>query len=81
MISEILGLFVNTLTADDKYSIHNSETLWQPIQIQLPKKQQTCAQFLSFFLKSTLIFQHFEKKMTLIVYVFSELRPAKDVVR
>ena len=62
MISEIPGLFVNTLTADDKYSIHNSETLWQPIQIRLSKKQQTCAQFLSFFLKSTLIFQHFEKK-------------------
>ena len=62
MISEILGLFVNTLTADDKYSIHNSETLWQPIQIRLSKKQQTCAQFLSFFLKSTLIFQHFETK-------------------
>ena len=31
--SEILGLFVNTLTADDKYSLHNSENLTQPIQM------------------------------------------------
>ena len=25
VLSEILGLFVNTLTADDKYSLRNSE--------------------------------------------------------
>ena len=31
--SEILGLFVNTLTADDKYSLQNSENLTQPIQM------------------------------------------------
>ena len=31
--SEILGLFVNTLTADDKYSLHNSKNLTQPIQM------------------------------------------------
>ena len=31
-ISEILGLFVNTLTADDIYSLRNIENLQQPIQ-------------------------------------------------
>ena len=31
MISEILGLFVNTLTADDKHSLRNSDDLLQPI--------------------------------------------------
>ena len=35
VISEILGLFGNTLTADDKYSVDNSEKLVQSIQMQL----------------------------------------------
>ena len=34
VICEILGLFVNTLTADDKYSVRNSDTLWLAIEIQ-----------------------------------------------
>ena len=39
VISKILGLFVNALTADDKYSLRNSEDLQQPIQMQLFKKK------------------------------------------
>ena len=38
VISEFLRLFVNTLTADDKYSLRNTENLYQPIQMQLRKK-------------------------------------------
>ena len=34
---EILEPFFNILTADDKYSLHNSDNLQRPIQIQLPK--------------------------------------------
>ena len=37
-ISEILGLFVNTLTADDKYSVFHRMNLQQPIETQLSKK-------------------------------------------
>ena len=37
VISEILGLLVNTLTVDNKYSLSNSENLPQPIQMQLSK--------------------------------------------
>ena len=33
VIYEILGLFVNALTADDKYSFRKKEKLLQPIQI------------------------------------------------
>ena len=40
VISEILGLFVNKLTADDKYSLGTKENLAQPIQMQLSKKQK-----------------------------------------
>ena len=40
-ISQILGLLVNTLTSDDKYSPCNRDNLWQPIQIHLSNKQNT----------------------------------------
>ena len=33
-VSEILGVFVNTSTADDKYSLCNKKNLLQPIQLQ-----------------------------------------------
>ena len=40
LISEILGLFVNAVTVDDKYSLRNSENLPQKIQMILSKKQK-----------------------------------------
>ena len=42
MICEILGLFVNTFTANDIYSLRNGQKLQQQIQMQLPKKQNNC---------------------------------------
>ena len=39
VISEISGVFVNTLAFDDKYSLSNSENLVQPIEMQLSKKK------------------------------------------
>ena len=35
-----LSLFVNTLTADDKYSLLNKDNLAQPIQMQLSTKKK-----------------------------------------
>ena len=32
---QILGVFVNTMTADDKYPIRDCENLWFPIQMIL----------------------------------------------
>ena len=60
VIWEILGLFVNTLTADGKYSLCNRENLPQPIQMQLSKKQRTFSELFASFLKSTSNFKHFE---------------------
>ena len=60
MICKILGLFVNTLTADDKYSLLNMDNLVQPIQMQLPKKQKTFSEFFSAFLKRKLNFELFQ---------------------
>ena len=39
-VSEMLGVFVNTLTADDKYSLRNRKNLPQPIQLQLSRKRK-----------------------------------------
>ena len=52
-------MFVNTLTADDKYSPLNRDNLTQPIRTKLSQKQQ---EFFLAFSKSTLNFEHFEKK-------------------
>ena len=43
VISEILGLFVSTLTAGEKYSRSNSENLLQPNQMRLSKKLEKCS--------------------------------------
>ena len=51
------------------------------IQIHLSQKQNISSQFLSAFFKSALNSEHFEKKMTLIAYVFSKLPTTKNVLR
>ena len=67
---KILRLFVNTLSDKDKYCLLYRDNLTQPIQILLSQKQKTFSQFFSAFLKSTLNFESFQKKMTLIADVF-----------
>ena len=62
VLCTILKLFVNTLTADDKYSLLNRDNLTQSIQTLLSQKQKTFSEIFSSFLKCTLNFQHFEKK-------------------
>ena len=51
VMCEVLGLFVNTLSADDKYSLCNSEKLPQPIQMQLSKKHKFFLIFWIFLLQ------------------------------
>ena len=55
-------MFVNTLTADDKYSPLNRDNLTQPIRTKLSQKEQAFSEFFLAFSKSTLHFEHFEKK-------------------
>ena len=78
---KILRAFVNTLSEDDKYSLLDGDNLTQPIQILLSQKQKTFSEFFSSFLKSTLNFEHFQKKMTLIADVFPKLPSPKKVIR
>ena len=81
VICKILGLFLNTLSADDKYSFLNRDNLRQSIEMQLSKKQKTFFQFFYTILKSRMKFEHFEKKMTLIAGFFWKLQTARNVVR
>ena len=76
-----LRLFVTTLTDDDNYCLLYRDNLTQTIQILLSQKQQAFSQFFSAFLKSTLNFADFQKKMTLIADVFPKLPSPKKVIR
>ena len=62
MIHKILGLFLNTLTVDDKHYMLNRDNLTQPIQLQLSQKQKTFLQFFFAFLKCILNYKHLLKK-------------------
>ena len=78
VICEIVGLFVETLTANDKYSLCNSKNLFKCNYLRSKL----------FFLKFLLDFWIFDqvlnilkKKVTLRTYVFSKLQSVKDVAR
>ena len=60
--SEILRLFVNTLTADNKYSRCNVHNFAQQVQMPLSQKQKTFCGFFIGFLKCAWKLEHFEKK-------------------
>ena len=59
---KILGLFVNTLTAEYTYSRRNMQTLTQQVRTPLSLKQETFSGFFIAFLKSTWNGEHFQKK-------------------
>ena len=60
---KISRLFPNTLSADGKYSLLNRDNLTQPIHMQLSPKQKIFCDFFSAFLKSSLNFEYFLKKI------------------
>ena len=62
VICKFSRLFPNTLSTDGKYSLLNRDNLTQPIKMQLSRKQKTFSQFFCAFLKSSLNFEHFQKK-------------------
>ena len=80
VLCKILGLFVNILSEDERYCLLYKDNLTQPIQILLSQKQKTFSQFGSSFLKSTLNFEHFQKKINLIADVFRKLPSPKIVI-
>ena len=81
MTCKVLTLFVNTLTADDKYPLPSRDNSIETIQMHLWEKQKTFLPFLCGFFESTSNFEHFQKKMSRIAYVFRKLWNPKNVVR
>ena len=61
------------MPADEKYPVLNRDNSTIPIQMQLSQKQESFPQLFSAFLKSTLTFEYFEKKMTVRAFVFPKL--------
>ena len=78
-MQKILGLLVNTLTTDDKYTLLNTDTLTQPIQMQLSKKQKT--KFVQHFRDLDKNLKTLKSKMTIKTDIVLELRTSKDVLR
>ena len=62
VLGEILGAFVNTLTADGKYPAPDCENLQLGIQVQLSEKRKPFSQIFIPFLDSTSNFKRFEDK-------------------
>ena len=73
--------FLNTLTADDKYSLISRDNLMETIQMHLSQIQKICSQFFSAFSESALNFEHFQKKLNVIAYVVPSLPTTKEVLR
>ena len=59
---EILGLLINILTGNDKYSRPNKGNFPQTFQTQLSEKAKTFSQFFIAFLKSTSNSDYCERK-------------------
>ena len=53
----------------------------QTIQMHLSKKQKIFSEFFAAFFEFALNFEYFQKKMTLIAYVFTKLQTTEDVLR
>ena len=73
MWSEILRLFVNTLTADKKYSSCNVQNFAQQVQTTLSQKQKIVWGFFIAFLKFAWNLEHFEKKDEYPSLIISEI--------
>ena len=74
-------LFLNTVTACDKYSLLTRDKLMQTIQMHMSWKPKIFALFFSAFFKSALNFEHFHKNITPIAYVFPRVLTTKDMLR
>ena len=64
--SENFGLFVNTLTPDDKYSRRYMQIFWQQLQTPLSQKRKTFFDFLLHFWNVHEIENILKKKMSIL---------------
>ena len=76
----ILGLLVNTLTANENYLVLRRNNLKIPIHMQLSQKLKTFSQFFSAFLKSRLNFKYFESNDDRHRFCISEITDSENVL-
>ena len=74
---EILRLFVNGLTADDKSSGSNIQNLQQQFETPLSQKQKTFSGFFIAFVKCAWNLEHFQKKYEYHSLIISEIIDAE----
>ena len=74
---EILRLFVNALTADDKYSSSNMQNFPQQFQTPASQKQKIFSGFFIEFLKCAWNLEHFQKKDEFSSLIISEIIDAE----
>ena len=74
---EILRLFVNALTADNKYSDSNVQNLPQQFQTWLSHKQMTFSRFFIAFMKCAWNLENFPKKDEHPSLIISEIIDAE----
>ena len=74
---EILTLFVNALSADDKYSDSNMQNLPQQFRTPFSQKQKTFSAFLIKSLKCAWNLEHFQKKDEFSSLIISEIIDAE----
>ena len=74
---EILRLFVNALTADDKYSGSNMQNLAQQFQTLLSLKQKPFSGSFITFLKCARNLDYFQKKDEYPILIISEIIDAE----
>ena len=79
VIGETLGVFLNTLTADNKYPVQDCENLRLSIQMQLCEKQKTFSQFLLHFWNLHQILNILKEKIIVIANVFPKLHTVKSL--
>ena len=72
--------FLNTLTPDDKYSLISKDKWMLSIRMHLSQKTKIFSELFFAFLESVLNFEHFQKNITLIAYVFAKLPTTKDLL-
>ena len=80
-ICKVLKIFVNILTADDKYFLLNGDNLRKPILIRLSEIQKAFWDVFSQILKSRLNFEHFPHKDHVHSWCISEITNSKNVVQ
>ena len=70
-------MFVNALTADDKYSGSHMQNLRQQFETPLSHKQKTFSEFFIAFLKCGWNLEHFENKDEYSSVIISEIIDAE----